>query len=139
MNGRSRSQTLLYVFALIGVVVAILIFYRLLTAGLQSYLALIAGVMLVIGNLGDLTRSLQHRQLGVAMLNTLVGLGLISYFLGTIVLKILFWPLAIILLIAAAPLTINRADVARTYLNAARTLANQALVLIRARQRTYKP
>jgi hypothetical protein len=136
MNGRSHNQTWLYAFALIGVLVAILLFYRLLTAGLQSYLALIAGTMLVVGNIGDLTRSLQQRLLGVAMLNTLVGLALISYFLGTIVLHLLFWPLSVILLIAAAPLTINRAAVARTYLNGARTLVTQARVLLRARQRT---
>ncbi len=136
MNGYSRNQTLLYVFALIGVVVAILVVYRLLTAGLQSYLALIAGSMLVIGNVSDLTRTLQQRQLGVAMLNTLVGLGLICYFLGVAVSTIVFWPLSILLLLAALPLTISRAGAAQAYLRGAQTLVGHARVLWRARQRT---
>ncbi len=137
MNGRSRNQTLIYIFALIGVVVAILIVYRLLTAGLQAYLALIAGSMLLIGNISDLTRTLQRRQLGVAMLNTLVGLALICYFLGVLIVPVLFWPLSIVLLVAALPLTISRAGAAQAYLRGAQTLAIQARHLLRLRERTF--
>lgn len=136
MNGRSRNQTLLYVLALVGVLVAIYFVYQLLTAGLQAYLALIAGVMLLIGNLPELVRSLQQRELGHVMLNTLVGVALICYFIGSIIAAPLFWSLSILSLIAALPLTLNRAAVARTYVNAARNMAAQARHLIRYRQRT---
>ncbi len=137
MNGRLRNQTLIYIFALIGVVVAILVVYRLLTAGLQAYLALIAGAMLLIGNISDLTRTLQRRQLGVAMLNTLVGMALICYFLGVLIVPVLFWPLSIVLLVAALPLTISRAGAAQAYLRGAQTLAIQARHLLRLRERTF--
>ncbi|HEX6287684.1 MAG TPA: hypothetical protein VFZ66_00765 [Herpetosiphonaceae bacterium] len=136
MNGRSRNQTWLYILALVGVLVAIYFVYQLLTAGLQAYLALIAGVMLLLGNLPELVRSLQLRTLDKSMLNTLVGLALICYFLGTIILTPLFWPLSILMLVAALPLTLNRVGVARAYLNAARGLVGQARHLIRYRQRT---
>jgi hypothetical protein len=136
MNGRSRNQTWLYILALIGVLVAIYFVYQLLTAGLQAYLALIAGVMLLIGNFPELVRALQQRRIDSSMLNTLVGIGLVAYFIGSIVLAPLFWSLSILMLIAALPLTLNRASVARAYMNGARSLFSQARHLIRFRQRT---
>jgi uncharacterized membrane protein YdbT with pleckstrin-like domain len=112
------------------------IVYHLLTAGLQSYLALIAGAMLLVGNAPELLQSMQRRDLGVAMLNTLVGLGLISYFVGSIILKIVFWPVALVLLALAIPLVFNRAKTAGAYLNTARLLLIQARQLMRARSRS---
>jgi hypothetical protein len=92
--------------------------------------------MLLIGNLPELTRSLQGRVIDNSLLNTLVGLALICYFIGSVLLAPLFWPLSILLLFAALPLTLNRATVARAYINGARSLFTQALHLIRYRQRT---
>jgi hypothetical protein len=136
MNGRSRRDTWIYVFAIIGVLVAVYVLYSLLTAGLQAYIALIAGVMLLIGNIPDLVRSLQQRELGTAMMNTLIGLALVTYFLGAL-LPWLFYPLSILLLVAAAPLAINRVGVTRAYVNAGRAIASQARHLLRLRQRTF--
>lgn len=136
MNGRSRNQTWLYILALIGVLVAIYFVYQLLTAGLQAYLALIAGVMLLIGNFPELVRSLQQRRIDNSMLNTLVGLALIAYFIGSIVVAPLFWSLSILMLFAALPLTLNRAGVARAYMNGAMSLFSQLRQFIRYRQRT---
>lgn len=129
-------QRWLYIAAAIGAVVGMVLVYRLLTAGLQSYLALIAGSMLLIGNAPDLLRSLQQRDLGVAMLNSLVGLALVSYFVGVLALKVVFWPIAILLLALALPLTFNRAKVAGTYLNTFRLLVIQARTLLRMRSRS---
>ncbi len=137
MNGRYRNQAWLYLFALVGVLVAIYIVYQFLTAGLQAYLALIAGIMLLIGNLPELARSVRQRQFGSAVHNTLIGLALVSYFVGEIVLKLLFWPLAIVLLFAALPLTLNRAGVARAYASAGRNIVNQAWQLLGRRARTF--
>ncbi|HEY0607977.1 MAG TPA: hypothetical protein VGD58_34010 [Herpetosiphonaceae bacterium] len=137
MNGRYRnSQTWIYILALIGVLVAVYVVYRLLTAGLQSYLALIAGVMLLIGNFPDLVRSVQQRRIDNSMLNTFIGLGLVTYFIGSIVLAPLFWSLSIVMLIAALPLTLNRASVSKAYINGFRTLFMQARHLFRYRERT---
>ena len=129
-------QRWLYVAAAVGLVVGIIIIYNLLTAGLQSYLALIAGSMLLIGNAPDLVRSLQRRDLGVAMLNSLIGGALISYFVGRIFLPPVFWPIAILMLALALPLTFNRAKVAGTYLNTFRLLLIQARTLLRLRSRS---
>ncbi|PLS78784.1 MAG: hypothetical protein CYG59_16710 [Chloroflexi bacterium] len=136
MNRRLGNQNWIYIFALVGVLVAIYVVYQFLTAGLQAYIALIAGVMLLIGNLPELARALQQRQWGSAVHNTLIGLALVSYFVGEIVLKLLFWPLAILLLFLALPLTLNRVGVARAYANAGRNVVSQARQLLRLRQRT---
>ncbi|WP_029215351.1 hypothetical protein [Kallotenue papyrolyticum] len=135
MNRRSRYDTWIAVFAIIGALVVIAVLYRLLTAGLQSYVALIAGALLVLGNLPELLRALQGRVWGAALMNTLIGLALISYFLAAL-LPWLFYPLAILLLLAAVPLAVNRTDVARAYLRGARTLGLQLRQMLRARQRT---
>lgn len=136
MNRRSRNETLLYILALVGVLFVIYLLYGLLTAGFQAYIALIAGVMLLIGNFPELVRSLQQRVLGNAMMNALIGLALIAYFLGSVALGIVFYPLALLLLVAAAPLALNRAGVARAYFNGARNLAGQARQVWRYRRRT---
>lgn len=129
-------QRWLYIAAAFGLLVGMVLVYRLLTAGLQSYLAVIAGGMLLIGNAPELVRSLQRREIGLAMLNTLVALALVSFFLGSLIAKIIFWPLAILLLALAVPLTINRAGVAGAYLNGARQLFGQARQIARMRSRT---
>ena len=129
-------QRWVYIAAAFGLLVGMLLIYRLLTAGLQSYLALIAGVMLLIGNAPELVHSLQRRDLGAAMLNTLVGLALVSYFIGSIVLKVVFWPVALVLLALAIPLVFNRAQMAGTYLNTARLLLIQVRQLMRTRSRS---
>jgi hypothetical protein len=132
-----RNQNWIYIFALVGVLVAVYIVYQLLTAGLQAYLALIAGVMLLIGNLPELARSLQQRQFGTGVHNSLIGLALICYFIGQIILTVLFWPLAIVLLFIAAPLTLNRVGVAKAYASAGRNIVSQVRQLLRLRQRTF--
>ncbi len=129
-------QRYVYIAAAVGLLVGVYLVYQLLTAGLQSYLAVIAGVMLLIGNAPELVRSLQRREVGLAMLNTLVGAALVSFFLGSILAKIVFWPLAIVLLGLALPLTINRAGVAGAYLRGLRQLFDQARHLMRMRSRS---
>ncbi|HZG69041.1 MAG TPA: hypothetical protein VEZ12_20070 [Herpetosiphonaceae bacterium] len=129
-------QRYVYIAAAIGLLVGVYLVYQLLTAGLQSYLAVIAGVMLLIGNAPELVRSLQRREIGLAMLNTLVGAALVSFFLGSILAKIVFWPLAIVLLALALPLTINRAGIAGAYLRGLRQLFGQARHLMRMRSRS---
>ena len=129
-------QRYVYIAAAFGLLVGMFLVYRFLTAGLQSYLAVIAGIMLLIGNAPELVRALQRREIGLAMLNTLVGLSLVSFFLGSLIAKIVFWPLAILLLALALPLTVNRAGVARAYLRGARQIFGQARQLARYRSRS---
>lgn len=136
MNRRSRNETLLYILALVGVLFVIYILYGFLTAGVQAYIALFTGMLLLLGNLPEIVRSLQQRVLGNATMNGLIGMALIAYFLGSVALSILFYPLTIVLLIAAVPLALNRASVTRAYLNGARNVAGQARQAWRYRRRT---
>ncbi len=140
MNQPTRTvqipQRYLTIAIIVALVIGVFLVYRLLTAGLQAYLALITGVMLLIGNAPELVRSIQRREIGLAMLNTLVGLGLIAYFVGTITIAPLFWPLSIVFLLLALPLTINRAGIAGAYLTGLRQLISQARVLLRFRSRS---
>ena len=136
MRGPRIPQRWLAIAAVVGLLVGIFLVYRLLTAGSLAYLAGISGTMLLIGNAPDLVRSLQRRELGLAMLNVLVGLALVSYFIGSIAGTIIFWPLAIMLLGLALPLTVNRAGIAGAYLRGARQLFGQARQFVRWRSRS---
>ena len=136
-TGRLRiPQRFVIIAAVVGLLVGMYLVYQLLTAGLQAYLAVVAGVMLLIGNAPELVRALQRREIGLAMLNTLVGLALVCYFIGSLIAGIIFWPLALLLLVLALPLTINRAGIAGAYLRGARQLFGQARQVMRWRSRS---
>jgi len=137
MNGRNRKEWIMYGLAIVGVLVLVSVTYRLLTAGLQSYVALIAGLMLLVGNIPELVKGMQQRLMGLPLFNTLIGAALVFYFLGIVVSKIVFFPLTILLLLAALPLAINRAGATRAYLNTARNVATRVGGAISRRQRTF--
>lgn len=136
-RNRPKNQVWLYVLALIGVIVAAVVLARLLTAGYQAYLALIAGAMLLIGNSTEIVQAVRRRTLGIPVMNLLVALALILFFVGRVLGELLFWPLSILLLILAVPLATRRADVARAYVRGARALFDQLRTVWRARQRTW--
>jgi hypothetical protein len=135
MNKRTRTQPWLYVLAVVGLVVAMIVLTRLLGAGYQAYLSLVAGVMLLVGNSAEIAQSLRQRTIGVPLLNLLVALALILYFVGRVLGALLFWPFSILALVLAAPLVTRRAGVARAYVKGARALFAQARSLWGARQR----
>ena len=136
MYKRNTTQTWLYVFALIGVVVAIIVLARLLTAGYQAYLALIAGGLLIMGNSTEIMHALRTRTAGIPLMNFLIALALILYFVGTVLGPLIFWPFSVLLLLLAVPLATRRASVMRAYMRAMRTAFGHARSLWRARQRT---
>ncbi len=135
MNGRMRNQSWLYIVVLVGVVVAVFLFARLLAAGFQAYLALIAGVLLLIGNSTEIVQAVRTRTWGIPLMNLLVALALILFFVGKVLGWLLFWPFSILALLLALPLASRRAGVARTYMRGARSVAAQARALWRLRQR----
>lgn len=136
MNGRMRNQSWVYVAVIVGVVVAALLFTRLLLAGFQAYLALIAGALLLVGNSAEIVRSVRTRALGIPAMNLLIALALILFFAGKVLGSFLFWPLSIVALVLAAPLASRRAGVARAYVRSARSLLAQAWAWWRMRQGT---
>ena len=140
MNQQGRTVQIPQRYVIIGSVVLLLfgifVVYRFMTAGLQSYMAVIAGVMLLIGNAPELVRSIQRREIGLSMMNTLIALALVCYFIGRIIFPFVFWPLSVLMLVLALPLTINRAGVAGAYLRGLRQLFSQARMLMRFRSRS---
>ncbi|MCS6840235.1 MAG: hypothetical protein NZ699_03915 [Roseiflexus sp.] len=111
----------LYLYIAIGIaaVIVISIIGGLLSAGVQAYFAVAAGIMLVLANLRDLLRGVNS---GIALMNTMIGAALIFFFLGSAFGWIWYIP-ALLLLVAAAPLGLRRRDVYNVYVDAARSMA----------------
>ncbi|HNP85721.1 MAG: hypothetical protein JST60_09890 [Chloroflexi bacterium SZAS-1] len=132
----------LYLYIAIGVLVlfgiwALLSFFR---VGIDGYFALVAGILLVLGNLRDLIANPSMQRSNVSLLNTLIGGGLIFFFLG----KGGFPPFmagwyipAIVLMLIAAPLMLGRAVVYTAYLNTARRAIGTVKGLVGSRIKTY--
>ena len=126
-SGRFSAIPPLYLY--IGIALAVLLgiwlvssFFR---AGIEGYFTLVAGVLLVLGNLRDLIANPYAQRSNIALLNTLIGGGLIFYFLGRGGFPPLGWVWyapAVLLLLIAAPLMIGRASVYSVYLGAARNV-----------------
>jgi hypothetical protein len=141
-TGRGAGIPPLYLYIGIGLLVLLGIwmlagFFR---AGIEGYFALAAGVLLVLGNLRDLIANPFLQRSNVALLNTLIGGGLIFFFLG----KGSFPPIgpiwyvpALLLLLIAAPLMLGRATVYTAYLGAARTAIGGVRRAVGDRLRTY--
>ena len=108
-TGRVSALPPVYLYIGIGVLVLLGIwllssFFR---AGIEGYFALTAGILLVLGNLRDLIANPYAQRSNIALLNTLIGGGLIFYFLGRGGFPPLggFWYIpAVLLLLIAAPL-----------------------------------
>ncbi len=111
----------IYLYIGIGILAVIIISFigGLLSAGVQAYFAVAAGALLVLANLRDL---LSGTGSSAALMNTMVGAGLIFFFLGSAFGWVWYIP-AVLLLVAATPLALRRVDVYNVYLGAARSMA----------------
>jgi hypothetical protein len=141
-TGRVSGIPPLYLY--IGIALAVLLGIWLLSsffaAGIQAYFALTAGVLLVLGNLRDLIANPYAQRSNIALLNTLIGGGLIFYFLGSGGFPPLggIWYIpAVLMLLIAAPLMIGRASVYTVYLGAARTAVGSIRRVVGNLTRTY--
>jgi hypothetical protein len=141
-TGRVSAIPPLYLY--IGIALAVLLGIWLLSsffsAGIEGYFAVTAGVLLVLGNLRDLIANPYAQRSNIALLNTLIGGGLIFFFLG----RGGFPPLggiwyipAVLMLLIAAPLMIGRASVYTVYLGAARTAVGSIRRIVGNLTRTY--
>lgn len=111
----------LYIYIGIGIaaIIIVSVIGGLLSAGVQAYFAVAAGILLVLANLRDLLSGVNS---SAALMNTMIGAALIFFFLGSAFGWIWYIP-ALLLLIAAAPLGLRRADVYQVYIDAARSMA----------------
>src|SRR3954452_9173174 len=83
---RSRGGGIPPLYLYIGIAILVLLglwlvagFFR---AGIAEYFALATGVLLVLGNLRDLIANPYPQRSNTALLNTMLGGGLIFFFLG---------------------------------------------------------
>jgi hypothetical protein len=141
-SGRFSAIPPLYLY--IGIGIAVLLGIWLLSsffrAGIEGYFTLIAGVLLVLGNLRDLLANPYAQRSNIALLNTLIGGGLIFYFLGRggfPPLGGLWYAPAVLMLLIAAPLMIGRASVYSVYLGAARNVVGGIRRVVGGWTRTY--
>ena len=143
-NGSSRRggipSTYLYIGIGILVLLGIWLLLSFFRVGIDGYFALAAGVLLVLGNLRDLIANPYAQRGNVSLLNTLIGGGLIFFFLG----KGNFPPLgaiwyvpALILMLIAAPLMLGRAAVYTAYVGAARKAIGTVRSAVGSRIKTY--
>jgi hypothetical protein len=113
----------LYIAALIAVLVAIYFVMRFFNAGLQLHFGAFAGLLLLIANLRELIGASSAQRGSTALLNVMVGGGLIFAWLAAIV-NALLWLPALILVGIATPLIFGQASVYRGYIGVARNAAD---------------
>ena len=140
--GRFSAIPPMYLY--IGIGLAILLGIWLLSsffrAGIEGYFTLVAGVLLVLGNLRDLLANPYAQRSNIALLKTLIGGGLIFYFLGRGGFPPLggFWYIpAVLMVLIAAPLMIGRATVYTVYLDAARNVVGGLRLVVGSLTRPY--
>jgi hypothetical protein len=109
----------IYIAGVIAVLVAIYFVMRFFSAGLQMHFGAFAGVLLLIANVRELIGAGVAQRGSTALLNVLVGVGLLCAWL-TIFLGALMWIPALLLVGIATPLILGRASVYRGYLDVAR-------------------
>ncbi len=122
-NNQGIPKTYLYIG--IGLVVLLGIWFLMgfVRAGVEGYFALAAGILLILGNLRELIRSPFVGRENTALLNTMIGGGLITYFLGRggfPPIGAVWYVIAVGLLLAAAPLMLGRASVYGAYVQQGR-------------------
>jgi hypothetical protein len=130
-NGRSYVQVggwrirpvYLYVAATIAVLAAIFVTMRFLNTSLVMHFGAYAGVLLLIGNLRELIGNTYGERGSTALLNVMVGGGLICAWLAQFFGPLLWIP-ALLLVVIATPLILGRASVYKGYISAARGAAD---------------
>lgn len=127
--GRGIPPIYLYIGIAVLVFFGIWLLSGFFRASIEAYFALVTGILLMLGNLRDLLFNAYPQRSNVALLNTLLGGGLIFYFLGNggfPPLGTIWYVPAVLLLLIAAPLMIGRASVYGMYINTARSLYDGA-------------
>ncbi len=136
-NGNGSRQTYVLIggypvkpiyLVILGVIVVGLLMYLLLrffSIGLTMHFSAFAGLLLLIANLRELMGTGYTHRGSTALLNTLVGGGLVCAWLAQFF--IFFWLPALLAIGVATPLVFNRASVYTVYL----TTAQQAIERLR--------
>lgn len=123
LGGWRIKPLYLYIAALVAVLVAIFFVMRFLNTSLVMHFGAYAGVLLLIGNLREIIGQSYGERGSTALLNVMVGGGLICAWLAQFFGPLLWIP-ALLLVVAATPLILGRASVYRGYITAARGAAD---------------
>ena len=110
----------LYVAAIIAVIVAIYFVMGFLQTSLVVHFGAFAGALLIVANLRELIGVSSSQRGSAALLNLLVGGGLVFAWLAEVFLGRLFWIPAVLLVGIATPLIVGRANVYGAYITTAR-------------------
>lgn len=113
----------LYIALALVVLVAIYFVMSFFSAGLIRHFGAFAGVLLLVANLRELIGSSYGQRGSTALLNVLIGAGLLCAWL-TAFLGVIMWVPALILVGIATPLSFGRASVYTSYIGMAKTAAN---------------
>jgi hypothetical protein len=122
-SGRRIPPLYLYIGVGVIALLAIWIVGSFIRTGVEGYFTLTAGVLLILGNLRDVIANPTPSRNNTSLLNTLIGGGLVLFFLGRGGFPPLGWVWfvpAVALLALAAPLMIGRASFYSAYLGVAR-------------------
>lgn len=112
----------LYIGAAVALLVVIYLVMRFLSTSLVMHFSAYTGALLLIANLRELLGNSYGQRGSTALLNVMVGGGLIFAWL-TQFFGVFFWIPALILVGVATPLIFGRANVYNVYLDMARSLA----------------
>lgn len=123
VGGWRIKPAYLYIAGLILVLLAIYFVMRFLNTSLVMHFGAYAGVLLLIANLRELLGSSYGERGSTALLNVLVGGGLICAWLAQFLGPLLWLP-AVVLVAIATPLIFGRASVYRGYIGMARGAAD---------------
>lgn len=138
----SQGIPQMYIYIGIGLLVLIGIWFLMgfVRAGVEGYFALAAGILLILGNLRELIRSPFVGRENTALLNTLIGGSLITYFLGRggfPPIGIVWYAIAIVLLLVSAPLMLGRASVYGAYVQQGRKALGTVKNVVGSYMRTH--
>ncbi len=108
----------IYIAVAVVAIIALWLLMGLLTAGIQAYFALICGIVLLAANARELLTLGMRSEMASPLMNMLIGLALVFFFLGSAFGALLFIP-AILAVLLAVPLALRRGAVAPLYLDVA--------------------
>jgi hypothetical protein len=111
----------LYLYIGAGIIFLVILYFlvNILRAAGVLHFGLVSGVLLLLANVRELIGRSYGQHKNTALLNCLIGGGLLSAWLGEIV-GLVFWLPAIALLVISIPLAVGRASVYSAYMNTAR-------------------
>lgn len=117
------KPTFFYIGLAVIFIIVLAFLIRMVNTSLAMHFGLVAGALLLLANVRELLGYAYAQHNSTALLNCLIGGGLVCAWLSQTV-SGLFWVPAVVLVAVALPLVLGRTSVYTTYVQAARTAFN---------------